>query len=58
MLRALNRSAAALPVMEMHMLPRADVSEIIQAAGARVAHIYRHDAAGADFESYNYIVRK
>ncbi len=58
LLRALNRSAAAVPVMEMHMLAREDVRKSIQAAGATVVHVYRHDAAGADFESYNYIVRK
>lgn len=56
--RVLNRSAAARPVMEMHTLPRTEIIAIVETAGARVLERYRHDAAGADFESYNYIVRK
>ena len=53
-----NRTAALTPVMEMHTLPREEVLAILQREGGDVLNVYRYDAAGADFESYGYLVRK
>jgi len=56
--RALNRSAAVTPVMEMHTLPREEVLALLQTIGGDVLNVYRYDAAGTEFESYGYLVRK
>lgn len=58
LLRVLNRSAAARPVMEMHTLSRTAITAIVETAGGLILERCRHDAAGVDFESYQYIIGK
>jgi ubiquinone/menaquinone biosynthesis C-methylase UbiE len=56
--RAINRSTAVKPVMEMHTLPREEVLAIIQAAGAEPLEVEAHGGAGDDYQSYAYVIRK
>ena len=56
--RRLNRSLAAAPTMDMHVLPRDEVIALISEAGGEVLAIEESAKAGQDFMSYTYLVRK
>ena len=56
--RLLNRTAAIEPVMGMNAVPGDQVRAIVAAGGGDLLDSYRDDAAGADAQSYVYLVRK
>lgn len=57
LLRAINRTTAKSPLMEMHAIPRAEVCAILTAAGAEIVDIIPH-VTDVELESYSYLARK
>lgn len=57
-LKQRNRWLAEEPLMEMHGLPRAEVEELVAAAGARLIKSYPYGAAGSVLESWGYLAYK
>lgn len=53
-----TQPSTAAPMMEMHVVPKNQVIEIIRSAGGRVVAIVEDDCAGAQFLSYRYYVQK
>ena len=56
--RGVRRLLVLDPVMKMHAIPRTTVLATLRAAGGEVLDVVRSDAAGADYESYRYLVRR
>ena len=46
------------PVMEMHGIPQSEILALLEAGGARLLAVNRHDAAGETIVSYDYIATK
>ena len=44
------------PVMEMHVIPRDRVLEVIGSAGGRVLHVDEYEAHGSGYHTYQYFV--